>query len=48
MKVLLTGGTKGIGEGIVKTFAKKGYEIGFCYKESEQKAKVCLQSSLII
>ena len=38
MKVLLTGGTRGIGEGVVKTFAKRGYEIGFCYKESEQKA----------
>jgi 3-oxoacyl-[acyl-carrier protein] reductase len=45
MKVLLTGGTKGIGEGIVKTFAKKGYEIGFCYKESKQKANNLMKNT---
>lgn len=36
---LITGGTRGIGEAIVKEFAKQGYNIVINYVKSTEKAK---------
>lgn len=36
---LVTGGTRGIGEAIVKKFAAHGAHVAFTYKSSEEKAK---------
>ena len=37
--LLVTGATRGIGREIAITFAKNGYNIAFCYKSSDEKAK---------
>ena len=37
--VLVTGGTRGIGEAIVREFAKKGYDIIINYVKSNKKAE---------
>lgn len=37
--VLVTGGTRGIGEAISREFAKKGYDIIINYVKSNEKAK---------
>ncbi len=37
--VLVTGGTRGIGEAISREFAKKGYDIIINYVKSDEKAK---------
>ena len=37
--VLVTGGSRGIGAAIVKTFAKKGERVYFTYRSSEEAAK---------
>jgi len=37
---LITGGTRGIGQGIAKMFAKNGANIAFTYISSEEKAKI--------
>ena len=36
---IVTGGTRGIGEAIVKTFVKDGYKVAFTYFASEKRAK---------
>ena len=36
--VLITGGSRGIGKGIVETFAEHGAQIGFTYHSSQQPA----------
>lgn len=36
--VLVTGGTRGIGEFVSRKFASKGYDVIICYKTSENKA----------
>lgn len=36
--VLVTGGTRGIGRGLVETLCGAGYQVVFTYKESEQAA----------
>ncbi len=36
---LITGGSRGIGEGIVRSFAKQGADIAFTYRSSEDEAK---------
>ncbi len=36
---LITGGTRGIGHAIVKTFASEGCQVAFTYVSSEEKAK---------
>ncbi len=36
---IVTGGTRGIGRGIVKTFAEHGANVAFTYMSSEEKAK---------
>jgi 3-oxoacyl-[acyl-carrier protein] reductase len=33
--VLITGGTRGIGQAAVYQFAESGYRVGFCYRDSE-------------
>lgn len=38
-KVLITGGSRGIGAACVKKFATEGYEVAFFYKSSEKKAE---------
>ena len=35
----VTGGSRGLGRGIVHAFAKSGYNIAFSYNENEEKAK---------
>lgn len=39
-KVLITGGSRGIGRELVKEFSSKGYKVYFLYKNSEEKAKL--------
>ncbi len=39
-KVLITGGSRGIGEECVREFSLKGYKVYFFYKSSEEKAKL--------
>ena len=36
---LITGGSRGIGEAMVKAFSKNGYKVAFTYKKSETAAK---------
>ncbi len=36
--VLITGGSRGIGEAMVKLFSKKGYRVAFTYKSSHERA----------
>lgn len=43
--VLVTGGTRGMGEAIVKEFAKNGYNIIINYVKSNQKA-ISLKSEI--
>lgn len=38
-KILLTGGTQGIGEATLNLLAEKGYEVHFTYRSSSEKAK---------
>lgn len=43
-KILVTGGTQGIGEATVHLLAKKGYEVHITYRKSSQKAdELCAQ-----
>lgn len=39
-KVLITGGSRGIGEECVRCFSKKGYEVFFLYKKNDEKAAI--------
>lgn len=44
MVALVTGGAKGIGKEVVKTFVAAGYKVAFCYNSSEQQAlELCNQ-----
>lgn len=36
--VFITGGTRGIGKGLVEGYCKAGYKVLFCYKNSTEKA----------
>ena len=36
---LITGGSRGIGADLVKTFSENGYSVAFTYKNSKEKAK---------
>ena len=38
MRVLVTGGSRGIGRAIVELLAKKGWQVAFCYRENESAA----------
>lgn len=38
-KVLITGGSRGIGKAMVELFSSKGYQVAFTYKNSENEAK---------
>ncbi len=37
--VFITGGTRGIGRGLVDAFSESGYNVAFCYKNSDELAK---------
>ena len=39
MKILITGGTRGIGRACVEAFAKQGHNVAFIYKSSDEAAK---------
>ncbi|XP_003226249.1 17-beta-hydroxysteroid dehydrogenase 14 isoform X2 [Anolis carolinensis] len=41
--VIVTGGTKGIGEGIVREFVHQGAKVVFCASESEEQGKAIVQ-----
>lgn len=43
--VLITGGSRGIGEALVKEFSKNGYRVFFCYNKSEEKAKTIAEKT---
>ena len=43
MKVLVTGGSRGIGAGIVKLLAKQGVTVGFTYSSRKEAAKNLLK-----
>ena len=38
MNIIVTGGSRGIGEAIVRRLAKDGHAINFLYKEQIEKA----------
>ncbi len=38
-QVFITGGSRGIGEALVRNFASDGYEVGFCYHKSAEEAE---------
>ena len=41
-RVLITGGSRGIGKAIVETYLKEGYQVAFTYKSrSADAAAVC-------
>ena len=40
MKVLITGGSRGIGEACVRAFCKKGESVAFLYRANHERAKV--------
>lgn len=44
--VLVTGGARGIGKAIVEYFAENGFNIAFCYKNSEKQADDLLNKLL--
>ena len=39
MKILITGGSRGIGASIVSRFASKGHKVAFIYKSSDEAAR---------
>ena len=39
MRILITGGTRGIGKACVKAFANDGHKVAFLYKSSDKEAK---------
>lgn len=43
-KAFVTGGSRGIGRGIVHTLAKNGYEVAFTYASREDEAKATAES----
>ncbi len=44
--VLITGGSRGIGKAAVRAFAQNGYNVAFCYKNSEEAAEEVLKELL--
>ena len=45
-KILITGGSRGIGEALVKAMAKEGADIGFSYRSSAESAKRVVEKVL--
>ncbi len=43
---IITGGSRGIGKGIVEVFAKNGANIAFTYSSSSEAAKVIEKKSI--
>lgn len=42
-RVLITGGTRGIGKSLVEAFANSGYQVAFCYENSTVEAEELFQ-----
>lgn len=42
-RVLITGGTRGIGKSLVEAFANSGYQVAFCYENSTAEAEELFQ-----
>lgn len=41
---LVTGATRGIGKGVALSLAEAGYDIAFCYRQSEEQAKEVIEA----
>ena len=44
-KMIITGGSRGIGRCIVQAFAKAGYDVAFSFKSCEKKRRSSLNLS---
>ena len=46
MNVFITGGSRGIGKELVKSFVKEGHNVAFSYKSAKDKAEKVVEEAL--